>query len=149
MSAIPDDIEALRSLALNRLRQAWRARFGDDPPRFRSRDLLLRTFVNRLEIETHGDLKPQLKKRLTELAERFAADPDFDPEPRVTPTVGSALVRHWNGIRHVVLVTQDGFQYLERTYSSLTQVAKAISGQHQSGPRFFGLVGEDAMRVER
>ena len=66
MSAAPDHIEALRSLALNRLRQAWRTRFGDDPPRFRSRDLLHRTFVHRLEIEAHGDLKPHLKKRLTE-----------------------------------------------------------------------------------
>lgn len=142
-----DDVEQLRALKLNELRRAWRTRFGDVPPQLRSRDLLLRSFVHRLEIKAHGDLKPHLKKRLTDLAERFADDPDFDPEPRIAPSVGSALVRDWNGTRHVVLVTPDGFQYLERTYSSLTQVAKAISGKHQSGPRFFGLVGEDGKRA--
>jgi CheY-like chemotaxis protein len=39
----------------------------------------------------------------------------------------------------VVLVTPEGFQYLERTYGSLTQVARAITGQHRSGPHFFDL----------
>jgi hypothetical protein len=135
--------DALRVLKLEELRQAWRKRFGDRPPLFRSRDLLLRAFVHRLEIAEHGDCKPPLKKRLTDLIERFAVDPDFDPEPRIAPSVGSALVRDWNGVRHIVLVTNNGFQYLDRTYSSLTQVAKAISGTHQSGPRFFGLVGEE------
>lgn len=135
--------DALRVLKLEELRQAWRTRFGDRPPLFRSRDLLLRAFVHRLEIAEHRDCKPPLKKRLTDLSERFAVDPDFDPEPRIAPSVGSALVRDWNGVRHIVLVTNNGFQYLDRTYSSLTQVAKAISGTHQSGPRFFGLVGEE------
>lgn len=139
--------DALRALRLDELRQAWRAHLGDRPPLFRSRDLLLRALVHRLEIDKHGDCKPPLKKRLSDLGERFAADPNFDPEPRIAPSVGSALVRDWNGVRHVVLVTNDGFQYLDRTYSSLTQVAKAISGTHQSGPRFFGLVGEVEKRA--
>jgi len=139
--------DGLRALKLDDLREAWRTRFGDRPPLFRSRDLLLRAFVHRLEIAEHGDCKPSLKKRLTDLSERFAADPNFNPEPRIAPSVGSALVRDWNGVRHIVLVTHDGFPYLDRTYSSLTQVAKAISGTHQSGPRFFGLVGGVEKRV--
>jgi hypothetical protein len=83
------------------------------------------------------------------LAQRYTDDPEFDPKPRLAPTPGSALVRDWNGVRHVVLVTNDGFQYLERTYSSLTQVAKTITGAHHSGPRFFGLVGEEGRRAEQ
>ncbi len=72
---------------------------------------------------------------------------EFDPSPRLALSVGSALVRDWNGVRHVVLVTNEGYQYLERTYSSLTQAAKAITGIHQSGPRFFGLVSENGKRA--
>jgi hypothetical protein len=138
-----DDIEALSALKLSELRQAWRNRFNVEAPRLRSRDLLLRAFVYRLESETFGDLKPQLKKRLTELADRFADDPSHDPAPRIAPSIGSALVRDWNGVRHLVLVTPEGFQYRDKTYRSLTQVAKAISGQHRSGPSFFGLVGNE------
>ncbi|MBS0385007.1 MAG: DUF2924 domain-containing protein, partial [Proteobacteria bacterium] len=83
----------------------------------------------------------QLKRRLTEMAEKFAADAHFDPAPRTTPSPGAALVREWNGVRHVVLVTNGGFQYLDRTYASLTQVARKITGTHQSGPAFFGTSG--------
>jgi len=149
MNTGDDEWARLSELKLNPLRDAWRHRFGEIAPSFRSRDLLLRTFLYRLEIATHGDLTPRLKKRLTELAQHFADDPEFDPAPRLAPSVGSALVRDWNGVRHVVLVTNEGFQYLERTYSSLTQAAKAISGIHQSGPRFFGLVGEDGRRARQ
>lgn len=146
-----EDGRDITGLNLSTLRQAWRNRFRCEPPTFRSRDLLARAFLYRLEVMRSGDLKPALKKRMTELAARFAADPAFDAAPRVKPAPGSALVREWNGVRHVVLVTADGFQYLDKTYVSLTQVAKAISGKHQSGPRFFGLVGpklEPQMRGE-
>lgn len=136
-----DNAAALASLKLAELRQAWRARFNEEPPQFRSRDLLLRAFTYQLEEITFGAMKPQLKRRLTELSEKFAADPDFDPAPRSTPSPGAALVRDWNGTRHVVLVTNEGFQYLDKTYSSLTQVARKITGTHQSGPMFFGISG--------
>lgn len=141
-----DDIAALSRLKLVRLRQSWRKRFNCEPPPFASAELLVRAYVYRLEVGLTGDLKAHAKKRLTELAQKFAADPDFDPAPRMIPSVGSALVRDWNGVRHVVLVTSGGFQYLERTYASLTQVAKAITGTHQSGPRFFDLNAADSQR---
>jgi len=137
----------LQSLRLAELRNAWRNRFACDPPQLRSRDLLLRAFVYRLDSATFGDLSPRLKKRLTDLAQQFEANPDFDPAPRRAPPVGSALVRDWNGVRHLVLVTPNGFQYLDKTYASLSQVAKAITGAHWSGPRFFGLIGEGLERA--
>ncbi|MBI1188890.1 MAG: DUF2924 domain-containing protein [Alphaproteobacteria bacterium] len=142
----PDD---LQRLSLNALRAAWRSRFTCTPPAFRSRDLVLRTLLYRLEEERFGGMKSGLKKRLTELEQRFVADPAYDPAPRIAPPVGSALVREWNGVRHVVLVTAEGFQYRDQTYASLTQAAKAISGTHQSGPLFFGLVGRATARPEK
>jgi hypothetical protein len=36
-------------------------------------------------------------------------------------------------------VTEEGFEYVGRTYSSLSKIAQAITGAHWSGPRFFGL----------
>lgn len=142
------DVDALSRLKLNELRGAWTRQFGEEAPPLRSRDLLLRAFVYRLEAKLFGGMKPQLKKRMTELADRFAIEPDYDPSPHATPRVGSALVRDWNGQRHLVLVTTEGFQYLDRTYASLTQVAKAITGVHQSGPRFFGLTDGKAGALE-
>ncbi len=140
------DLDMLRTFKLTELRKAWRNEFACDPPPFRSRDMLLRAYVYRLEVATFGDLSGRLKKRLTELTKQFEVDPDFDPAPREAPPVGSALVRDWNGIRHLVLVTPAGFQYLDRTYASLSQVAKVITGAHWSGPRFFGLIGQGLER---
>jgi hypothetical protein len=134
--------ENLRDLNLKDLRHAWRSKLGREPPAFRSRDLLLRALIYELEIASHGDLKPTLKRRLTELAQSFGADDHFDPAPRKAVTLGSALVRDWNGARYVVLVAPGGFQYGDTIYPSLTHVARTITGKHQSGPRFFGLVGK-------
>lgn len=136
------DAENFKGLKSKDLRQAWRSKLGREPPAFRSRDLLLRAFLYELEIAAHGDLKPTLKRRLTELAQSFGADDHFDPAPRKAAMLGSALVRDWNGVRHVVLVVPNGFQYGETIYPSLTHVARTITGKHQSGPRFFGLVGK-------
>ncbi len=43
-----------------------------------------------------------------------------------------------------VTVTEDGFLFEDQRYTSLTEVAKAITGSHWSGPRFFGLTRNEA-----
>jgi hypothetical protein len=62
------------------------------------------------------------------------------PDPGITLKSGARLVREWHGRTHTVTVTDDGFDYAGTTYSSLTKVARAITGTRWSGPRFFGLV---------
>jgi hypothetical protein len=142
-----EDWRALEPLQLRELRLAWTNRFNTPAPPFGSRELLLRAFINKLEIAADRDLQPWAKRRIGEIERRLAQDPDYAPAPRGVPSVGSALVREWNGARHVVLVTNGGFQYGDKTYSSLTQVAKAITGKHRSGPQFFDLTRQDHRRA--
>ncbi len=59
------------------------------------------------------------------------------PAPRLRP--GTRLLRTWRGRTMSVTVLEDGFLFEDRRYTSLTEVAKAITGAHWSGPRFFGL----------
>jgi hypothetical protein len=62
------------------------------------------------------------------------------------------LVRTWHGTRHEVLVVDGGkgFKYKDQTYSSLSEVAREITGSRWSGPRFFGLrTGTAAMAPAR
>jgi hypothetical protein len=40
------------------------------------------------------------------------------------------------------------FRYRDQTFKTLTEVAKAITGIHWSGPRFFGLVPRNRRRPE-
>ena len=56
------------------------------------------------------------------------------------PKSGTKFIREWQGTVHEVLTLEDGrFAYRGKTYTSLTLIAKLITGTHQSGPRFFGL----------
>ena len=55
-------------------------------------------------------------------------------------------MREWHGRTHTVTVTDDGFEYAGASYSSLTKIAKKITGAHWSGPRFFGLLAAGAAR---
>ncbi|RED11401.1 DUF2924 domain-containing protein, partial [Parasphingopyxis lamellibrachiae] len=45
----------------------------------------------------------------------------------------------WQSKTYHVLVLDDGFEHDGRHYTSLSQIARAITGAHWSGPRFFGL----------
>jgi hypothetical protein len=49
------------------------------------------------------------------------------------------LSREWKGVVHTVARTGKGFQHLGKTYRSLSDIARAITGTRWSGPRFFGL----------
>ena len=52
---------------------------------------------------------------------------------------GTVLVREYLGERHTVTVVPDGFLWADKTYSSLSAIAQAITGTTWNGPRFFGL----------
>ena len=52
---------------------------------------------------------------------------------------GVKLIRVWKGVSHHVLVTEDGFLWQDRSWRSLSVIAREITGTPWSGPVFFGL----------
>ncbi len=54
-------------------------------------------------------------------------------------SLGTVLTREWGGQHYKVMVLEGGFPWQGRTYSSLSEIAKAITGTKWNGPRFFGL----------
>ena len=75
-------------------------------------------FINRLNKQANGS-KPKRSK--------------------VEPKPGGRLLREWNGITHVVDIADDCYVWKGENYRSLSAIARAITGAHWSGPRFFGL----------
>lgn len=138
------ELDALASMSLGELRDAWRARFKTAAPAYQSRVLLLHAFAYHIQARSAGGLKPATKRRLKELAEQFAADPRYVPAPPETLQPGAVLIRDWNGRRYGVTVTEQGFLFDGVTYASLSKVAYAITGTKRSGPLFFKLRGADA-----
>jgi hypothetical protein len=53
-------------------------------------------------------------------------------------------VREWHGRTHTVSVIDEGFEFQGKSYRSLTEIARRITGAQWSGPRFFGLTKRSA-----
>lgn len=68
-----------------------------------------------------------------EAVERVARDPAL-------PAIGTVLRKEHRGQVHEVTVAQGGFVYRGKTYSSLSAIAKAITGTSWNGRLFFGLI---------
>ena len=125
--------------SLDKLRGEWRRLYRCEPPRI-SRDLLLRGIAYRRQELKHGGLGKTTRRKLKTLAKMFRTTGRVGPDPGLALKPGARLVREWHGRTHTVTVTEDGFEYAGTSYSSLTKIAKKITGAHWSGPRFFGLV---------
>ncbi len=126
------EVASLHSMTLAELRTYWEARFGA-PPKQRSVDLLRRVLAWRLQAEAFGGLDAATVRLLgSEKALIMVAE-----QP------GTRLARDYAGRRHEVVILEKGVLYDGKTYGSLSEVARVITGQRWNGPRFFGLRREN------
>lgn len=127
-------IDTLPALDRSRLEQAWREVEGTPAPHRMSQNLMRRVIAFEIQALTQGGLPKSLLKSVSAVG---AADTKPEPTLRLKP--GGRLLREWNGTTHMVDVTEDGFIWNGQSYRSLSAIARAITGAHWSGPRFFGL----------
>ena len=119
---------------------------GRLPPICRS---LARILAYRLQADAFGDLPDTVRRTLEGFGARGSArggqasGDGSSFQRRIKP--GSILVREWDGRLHRVMALEEGFAWEGKTYRSLSKVARAITGGHWNGPRFFGLTGSRAM----
>lgn len=95
--------------------------------------------AKRIQEKTQGGLPPERLRQLDRMAEQLRVDGDIELEHSGSLKPGTRLVRHWHGKVHCVTVLDDGFEFEQQRYSSLTQIARHITSAAWSGPRFFGL----------
>jgi hypothetical protein len=137
-SSIDDRLEWLRSLDPIALREEWRKLKGSDPPRL-SRDLMVRSVAYALQVEAFGGLSRSTLRKLEASHEGASQAPQSTEQQKSTLSAGTRLVREWHGRTYGVEVAEEGFLFEGKTYRSLTEIARRITGSHWSGPRFFGL----------
>jgi hypothetical protein len=138
--AIAGVLAGLSEVTIFELRGEWRRLHRMPPPMRLSRDLLIRGIIYKLQERAYGGLSAATARKL----ERAAAEPASHgtAKPAPPPTAlrpGTRLVREWGGVTHTALVHADGIEWRGQRYSSLSVVAREITGAHWSGPRFFGL----------
>ncbi len=135
MGWLANDLDSIAALDGAALASAWAEIFAAPMPDI-APSLLRRALAYERQERKFGGLPVVLRKQLEAAA---AGKTSAMPEPPLKLKPGTRLMREWNGTRYSVLVTADGFDFAGRTWSSLTMIARQITGSHQSGPRFFGL----------
>jgi plastocyanin len=136
---VTSQIESLKGLTLAQLRDRWNEVFSAPPPAAARQDYLVRALANRVQEQIGGSLAPSTQRRLAKLMADGAAKENSTQPARTNLKPGSRLLREWQGTTHEVAVVEGGFAYRAKTYKSLSEIARLITGTRWSGPLFFGL----------
>jgi hypothetical protein len=147
IATLGETISGLVDLDANALCLQWRDQMGGSPPAHLPRWLLLRILAYRIQAAVLGSLDKETLRVLRQSRDRRPESSHARPfETRVPTTrdganlrAGALLVRELNGKLERVMVLEKGFAWNGETYSSLSQIAKAMTGTSWNGHRFFGL----------
>ena len=127
------EIAGLCGLSRADLVERWVELHGSPPIKTMTEGLLARGIAYELQVRQIGGLTPAERKALGALARGRT-----NPSPGALKA-GTRLYRSWRGVTQEVLVLERGYGWRGKSYASLSEVARAITGTRWSGPRFFGL----------
>jgi len=136
-SSIERIVAAMQRLTTGELRTKYAEVFGEQP-RSRHKRHLINRIAWRMLANAEGDLSERARERALELAN----DADIRlTAPRLASSRENRLPMNdaWITRAIVVKVLKSGSEYDGEVDASLSAVAKAVTGSHWSGNRFFGL----------
>ena len=150
--SIAAEIAALRGLSVNELQDRYRSLFGCES-RSRNRDWLFKKLAFRMQEVRFGGLSERSRRRARELAKdaflrakpprgfgaALAPPPQRHPKDPRLPEVGTVLTKEHGGEVHEITVLAEGFEYRGETYSSLSRIARVVTGNAWNGYLWLGL----------
>jgi hypothetical protein len=136
----------LEGLGIEGLRRQWRNHLGGRAPDHLPRWLLAKVLGHRLQAAALGDLDKPVRRLIQDEGDRDggrSAAPFDRRDPQTQGGIGlkagALLVREWQGKLERVMVLEEGFAWRGKSFGSLSQIAKAMTGTNWNGHRFFGL----------
>lgn len=127
--------QALRTLSTmdrKALARHWAKVFGSPAPRSAQATLM------RSALAWHYQIDHEAEAELGQLLRRLPRQATSAARTSVLAS-GTRLLREWQGQTHHVTVVEGGFEYGGKAYSSLSAIARYITGTAWSGLLFFGL----------
>ena len=124
--------EELTALPRAELKARWQDVFGSKPAPRLSSKMMTRILACERQWTTSAQPRAQIRRQL-----RKAAKDSETAKPAARE--GTRLVRTWHGQEHVVDVVEEGYLWGGRQWTSLSAIAREITGTKWSGPRFFGV----------
>ena len=136
---LSEQIAALPSLNKAQLLAIWAENFSKDPPPNLRKELMVPILAYRMQEREFGGLSHAARRRLQEVAASLKTEKPSQERDDSEPQTGTRLLRLWHGEMHEVIATGNGYLYRGQTYSSLSKIAREITGTRWSGPLFFGV----------
>ena len=156
------EIKGLSRMTVGELREKYLDVFGEETRSYH-KEFLRKRIAWRVQALAEGDLSERARRRAEELAndadlriraprepaEKGSADvkkrtvtsrASGSRDPRL-PLPGTLLVREFRGKTIVVKVLDEGLEYEDRRYKSLSAIAREVTGNKWNGFLFFGLTG--------
>lgn len=130
-------------LSRSQLKELWGQKWGiEAPPKIGRKMMLVSLRYKDWELRT-GGLNKADQKRIDKLVKAYQKDPNyFDTKIDKNANhvdIGTKLIRTYKGIQHIVYVIENGFEYKDQIYSSLSKLAFHITGTKWNGRVFFGV----------
>ena len=136
---LSEQIATLPSLNKVQLITIWAENFNKDPPPNLRKELMVPILAYRMQEREFGGLSHGARRRLREVAASLRTDKPTQERADSAPQTGTRLLRMWHGETHEVIATGNGYLYRGQSYSSLSRIARLITGTRWSGPLFFGV----------
>jgi len=134
---MPDTrVEQIENMERAGLVALWKELLSKPLPRRISVSFMRHVLAFEVQSRMHDKLPAGFVARLNKQAKGRRSN-----RPKLQPNPGGRLLREWNGVTHVVDVEDGRYVWNGQSYRSLSAIARAITGAHWSGPRFFGLTG--------
>lgn len=138
MASIEDELAALAVMSASQLRAEYQ-RVMRKPAPAMPITLIERSIAYELQVKRFGGLPAATRRQIEKMSRELERTGSIGRSAELSLRPGTRLTRDWHGRTYHVLVVENGFEFEQRHYSSLSQVASAITGTGWSGPRFFGL----------
>jgi hypothetical protein len=162
MSEIIKKIQGLQGLSMRELQEEYCAVFNScsDKKPAANKANLIKQIAYKLQEQAYGGLSEQAVLGIKQLAAKYdplaemlnkskkkvlakavaggaeSIKPGRNPK---IPLPGTTISKNYKGETLEIKVLPDGFEYKNRTYKSLSKIAKEITGGHISGYAFFKL----------
>ncbi|MBN1546460.1 MAG: DUF2924 domain-containing protein [Syntrophaceae bacterium] len=124
------ELACLPNLDREELIERWHVLYGTEPPDGSHRKFLMYAIAYRLQEQVLGGMKPPIR--------RFLKNPQ-QALPSLSIKTGTRLLREWHGVTYEVIIMKDSIHCNGKSFRSLSEAARSITGTRWSGPRFFGL----------
>lgn len=125
----------IQKAAIHELRAFWKSLNGNAAVPLPRRTLEQR-LIYQVQEQAYGGVSTETRTRLDAIADARQTRTRGTSE---TPIPGTRYIRIWRDERYEVTALEDGFEWSGRKFTSLSAVAKAITGQHWNGKLFFGV----------